>query len=263
MRAMSTDIETPTLFDPDRPADPVDPPADTSAPRRGHLTLVFSADDRSECGTRIGSDEATERSAVDNLDNLDSLDNLTRGMAGMARLLGLDAGSDDAARGYHPAGRGAAPRETQQLRDSGPDGFGSSSTAREPRHLAQLSRPARTLRRQILAEGLASGSPVDANALSAILAAKIVNHPVPVNLFTEDMVWQLVWIDVFAWCANRGLRLPDDVPETLWTLLNHLHASGELHEQSSPIAELRGPLQSSAGLGSDGSSRKPTGRRNA
>ena len=126
-----------------------------------------------------------------------------------------------------------------------------------------LSPPARALRRDVLTAGLARGVPVDGHAVTVILAAKLSCHVVPVHLFTEDMIWQLVWVDVFTWCATRRLPVPDRLAETLWDILNHLEEAGGFHEESDVVDLLRSPLMSSAGLSADGSARHPTGRRNA
>lgn len=134
---------------------------------------------------------------------------------------------------------------------------------RRARDQVQLSPSSRALRRAVQAWALANGTPVNVDALSMVLAAKVANHVVPVALFTEDMVWQLLWIDVFTWCANRNLDVPDDIAVTLWAVLSYLDEVDGFHADSDPVAELRSPLMSSAGLGPNGDVRHPTGRRNA
>jgi len=128
---------------------------------------------------------------------------------------------------------------------------------------ASLSPSARRLRRSVLAAGLAKGIPVDATAVTVILAAKMSCHTVPAHLFTEDMVWQLVWIDVFTWCATRRIPVPEGLAEALWDILNHLESTNGFHSDSDAVELLRGPLMSSAGLAADGSARHPTDRQNA
>lgn len=266
---MSTGYEPPTLFDAaaqsattavaDRSADAPqrsDHAEGASGQRRGHLTLVFSADSVAE--------DVDELHGPDD-DGHGPAGAVARGRAGIARMLGLDAPVSPRPVGSaaHPAGLG---REfSGSWSPSHPDGppMAEVTAGREARHVAVLPPAARSLRRRVLAAGLASGCPVDANALSAILAAKVVNHPAPINQFTEDMVWQLVWIDVFSWCSIRGVVVSDVVSETLWTLINFLAEANELHPDSSPVADLLGPLQSCGGLGADGMSRTPTDRRNA
>lgn len=44
------------------------------------------------------------------------------------------------------------------------------------------------------------------------------------------------------WCVMQGCLVPDDVPEAMWEWFEFLHATGRLHTDSDPLAELRKPL---------------------
>jgi len=142
------------------------------------------------------------------------------------------------------------------------DAPGPGSASTRIRDLTQLPPPARAMRRQVLANALAVGSPLDADAVSLVLAAKLRNHGVPLDMFTEDIVWQLLWLDVFDWCAARNQTVPEGMAEVLWQMLDHLVATVGLHPDSDPLTILREPLRSCGGLGPTGQSRKPlTGSR--
>lgn len=131
------------------------------------------------------------------------------------------------------------------------------------RDLVQLPPVARRLRRRILANALAVGAPLDDDAVSLVLAAKVASHGIPIDLFTEDTVWQLLWLDVFDWCSARNQPVPDGMAEVLWQMLDHLAATDSLHPGSDPLNILREPLLSSGGVGPTGQTRKPTGRQKA
>jgi len=110
---------------------------------------------------------------------------------------------------------------------------------------------------------MSSGATVDPDALSAIMSAKSMHHRVPLTLFTEDIVWQLLWIDVHQWCSRRRVPVPESVPHTLWNLLSHLHDTQQLAPGSDSIELLHGPIVSNCAFDEQGRSRHPTGRRNA
>jgi len=81
-------------------------------------------------------------------------------------------------------------------------------------------------------------------------------------LFTEDIVWQLLWVDVVSWCNGRNVPVPDQVAETLWFLVTHLDASDQLVPGSDPLAFLQSPLVAAGGLDKKGKARHPAGRCN-
>lgn len=134
---------------------------------------------------------------------------------------------------------------------------------RRARDHAPLSPLGKGLRREVLISGMSSGATVDPDALSAILSAKSMHHRVPLTLFTEDIVWQLLWIDVHQWCGRRRVPVPESVPHTLWNLLSHLHDTQQLALGSDSIELLHGPIVSNCAFDEQGRSRHPTGRRNA
>lgn len=134
---------------------------------------------------------------------------------------------------------------------------------RRARDHAPLSPLGKSLRREVLVSGMSSGATVDPDALSAIMSAKSMHHRVPLTLFTEDIVWQLLWIDVHQWCSRRRVPVPESVPHTLWNLLSHLHDTQQLAPGSDSIELLHGPIVSNCAFDEQGRSRHPTGRRNA
>lgn len=134
---------------------------------------------------------------------------------------------------------------------------------RRARDHAPLSPLGKSLRREVLISGMSSGATVDPDALSAILSAKSMNHRVPLTLFTEDIVWQLLWVDVHQWCSRRRVPVPESVPHTLWNLLSHLHDTQQLASGSDSVELLHGPIVSNCAFDEKGRSRHPTGRRSS
>lgn len=102
---------------------------------------------------------------------------------------------------------------------------------------------------------MAAGEPLDPQAVDVVLSAKTVNHPGPIELFTEHMVWQLVWVDIFTWCSHRNVDVPISITDALWALLTYLESAGRLHCDSDPIDALRQPLITSGGLDTAGRGR--------
>lgn len=136
-----------------------------------------------------------------------------------------------------------------------------SRPAGDPEHQVRnvtLTPSALRLRTQVLRRGLATGVPIDIDALTAVLGAKMSGDARPVNHFTEEVVWQLIWVDVFAWCTNRGLDVPDGVLDALWALVNHLEEIEGFHPDSESFEDLQLPLLSSGGLDQSGRRRAKT-----
>ena len=151
--------------------------------------------------------------------------------------------SDDRSRRAHPASIGAA-RAAAQTRE------------RRARDLVQFPPELRSLRRNILADGLAHGRALSPDAVSVILAAKVV-HQSPLLHFTEDIVWDLLWFDICNWCGLRRLEVPSGIVAAMWVTLQYLHQAGLLDAHSDTIEDLCTPLQSSGGLDPLGRTRFP------
>lgn len=129
-------------------------------------------------------------------------------------------------------------------------------TDRRARDLTQLPPHVRQLRRTILAEALAQGTPINPDAVSVILAAKMASDA-PLMLFTEDIVWDLVWFDICNWCGLRRLDIPWGITEAMWFVLHFLTFQELLDPASDHVEDLCAPLQTSSGLDGAGQPRFP------
>ncbi len=98
-------------------------------------------------------------------------------------------------------------------------------TCLEPRarQITNLDVEARRLRLDVTTWAMATGAPIDFDALTVILAAK-AEDLAPLRLWRDEDVWRLWWIDLSTWCARRGLRPPAQLAATMRTLFDHLEA---------------------------------------
>ena len=125
---------------------------------------------------------------------------------------------------------------------------------------ALLCPSLRSLRSRTLSSSLSLGTPVRPDTVSVVLAAKADRFLEPVEVWLEETVRELLWVDVLAWCEHHDLELPLDVPEALWAVLRVLEADGLLGGDSDRIDTLRRPLLEFGGLGRDGQRRHPSRR---
>lgn len=145
--------------------------------------------------------------------------------------------------------------------DSGPDELDRTPPEpiagyRRARDVAHLPPDVRQLRRSVLRAGLARGESINPDALSVILSARLAMAG-PLRYMTEEIVWDLLWFDICNWCGLRAIDIPTGVNQAMWSLLHHLHESGEMHPQSDDLEELCTPLYSSGGLDRSGTPRFP------
>jgi|GEM_PF-6214933 len=118
---------------------------------------------------------------------------------------------------------------------------------------------AQTLR--LRAWALAHGQVVQLTALDAVLQARDDGGEAVTGRWTRAGVEHLLWAGVVAGCRRRGQPVPEQVAETLWALLGHLEATGQLAAGSDELAVLRDPLVAYGGLGTNGRPRPAGGRR--
>jgi hypothetical protein len=143
----------------------------------------------------------------------------------------------------------------------------AARTHRPPRPSALpvslLDPAARRVRVEVVRWALAHGRPLSADALTAVLAAKAARGSEPTARWQVESVRELVWSDVLHWCRQCGVAVPARLPETLWTLLDWLEATGGFAPGSDPLALLREPLCDSAGLDRRGRPRATSDARAA
>lgn len=126
--------------------------------------------------------------------------------------------------------------------------------------MAQLTPTARRRRRDILVASLAAGRPVDADVLAVVMAVKAEREDVAVECWTSELVWEMLWIDIAAWCERNGFEVPEGCPEALWALINHLADEKALVKGSESRRRLLTPLVETGGLDQNGSRRHPSAR---
>lgn len=156
------------------------------------------------------------------------------------RVLPLRRSTDALAAGR----RHAAPRRARIARRAGRARSGGSRA----RDVARLDPELRARRRQLLAFALAEGRPVDPDAASAVLAAKAARWPEPVELLDDDVVTELLWVDVFAWCGDHGVPPPSGVAATLHTWVDQLASAGRLAPASDPVVALHDAINAAGGV---------------
>lgn len=137
------------------------------------------------------------------------------------------------------------PAATDAATDEGSTSKRERAVARI-RDLARLSPDARRLRNDVARWAVATGRPLDYDALSLVLAVKAESRR-PVDHWTEDDVWQLWWLDLFAWCLRRGVDTPVTVGGAMVTLFGYLDASGGFAIGSDNAEQLEAALRSAGG----------------
>ena len=103
------------------------------------------------------------------------------------------------------------------------------------------------------------GRTLSTPALAAIVGAKL-DRSEPFDVWTADVVSELLWTDIVTWCQGRGAACPQRVAETLWTYLTFLADEAAMAPGSDALAQLRAPLLAVGGLNRDGRQRV-NGRR--
>jgi hypothetical protein len=100
---------------------------------------------------------------------------------------------------------------------------------------------------------LGQGRPLQLDVLALILAATETNgREVSPLRWSRTGVNAVLSVHVFSWCSIHRTLNPDGVPETLWTYLDFLFATGRIDPASDPLCEVRKPLMCYAGLDEQG-----------
>ena len=127
------------------------------------------------------------------------------------------------------------PRHTLRLVSStGP------AQARDMRYRTStpLQGQARDLYRQVLQSALASQCSIDPDALRVVLATKQATSGAPVRAFSAEAIWQLMFVDVVAWCRNRKLDVPRRCATALICIVDHLDTTNSFDPCSDPVDDL-------------------------
>ena len=89
---------------------------------------------------------------------------------------------------------------------------------------------------------------LDADAASALVSAKAARRPEPIRRFNDDIVTELLWVDIFAWCNERGVCAPSAVAATLHAWVDQLAAHGCLAPGSDPVDVLHDCINAAGGV---------------
>ncbi len=101
-----------------------------------------------------------------------------------------------------------------------------------------LQGKARELYREVLQAALASQRSVDADALRVVLATKQATSGAPIRAFSSAAIWQLMFVDVVAWCGNRRLQVPTRCATALIRVIEHLDTTNTFDDLSDPVDDL-------------------------
>lgn len=120
---------------------------------------------------------------------------------------------------------------------------------RDPRYrnAASLGRAGRQLHRDVLAHALRTGGAIDADALRVVLAAKQSHDPGSLYRLTAAGVWQLLFVDILAWCRARRLATPPGVNAAVESLIDHLESTGTFTNDSDSAHALRAAVDECTG----------------
>jgi hypothetical protein len=128
--------------------------------------------------------------------------------------------------------------------------------------LAHAVRSARTRHRRLIAAAAAwaleRGRPLPLDVLALILAAAERDDEITPQRWSRTGVNEVLAIHIFNWCSLHRTLNPDGVPETLWTYLDFLFATGRIDPASDPLCEVRKPLRCYAGLDEQGLPQRET-----
>jgi hypothetical protein len=83
-------------------------------------------------------------------------------------------------------------------------------------------------------------------------AAAVPGAPPTPNRWTRTEAYHVLRCDIPNWCSRHGCLWPAELPQIMWQWFDFLHATGHLHPDSDPVAELRKPLACAGGLDQDG-----------
>jgi hypothetical protein len=116
---------------------------------------------------------------------------------------------------------------------------------------ATLYCDARSLYRQVLQASLVCGESIDADALRVVLATKQANMAGSIRCFTAANIWQLMFVDVVAWCRNRRLDVPPDCAHAITSVIGYLDATDGFDAASDSVDALYDAVDECTGGWSD------------
>lgn len=97
---------------------------------------------------------------------------------------------------------------------------------------AILYGAARELYRNVLEFSLVNQRHVDPDALRVLLATKQATCATSARAFSATGIWQLMFVDVVAWCRNRQLDVPSGCAHALTEVIVYLDASASFDAPS-------------------------------
>jgi len=117
---------------------------------------------------------------------------------------------------------------------------GLQATRRDHRYRsnAQLHGQARELYGQVLQASLEWQQPICADSLRVVLAVKQATSAAPTRAFSATEIWQLMFVDIVAWCRNRQLDVPAGCTTALIRTIDYLDATDSFSPHSDTTAEL-------------------------
>ncbi len=127
----------------------------------------------------------------------------------------------------------------------------STNTVGAARHRAVLSRELRQERCEVARWALATGRPLNLDAITVILAVRSFESERDGKAFhrwTSYDITSFVWGSAVGWCSANGVEVPTDLAESTWTYLAFVAATGRLVSGSSPVEDLLEALAEGAGL---------------
>lgn len=101
-----------------------------------------------------------------------------------------------------------------------------------------LQGEARALYREVLQSALATQRSIDADALRVVLATKQATSGAPARAFSSTAIWQLMFVDVVAWCRNRKLDVPTRCATALIRIIEHLDMTNSFDDTSDSVEDL-------------------------
>lgn len=128
-------------------------------------------------------------------------------------------------------------------------------TARPARVAAPLEPTLRALRCEAARWALATGRPLNLDAVTVILGARHAEAMVerrPFNRWTTNSVLTFLFGTADDWCAEHGVAPPTHLGESLLTYVTFLDAVGVLAPGSATIRQLTNTIADLAGLTSSG-----------
>jgi len=127
----------------------------------------------------------------------------------------------------------------------------SITTLAPARQRAVLSRALRQERCDAARWALASGRPLNLDAVTVILAVRSNESErdgKPFHRWTSHDITSFVWGSAVGWCGANGIAVPTDLAESMWSYLAFVGATDRLVAGSSRLEDLLEALAEAAGL---------------